>query len=147
MTIELVRFCLAPFGTFGRLVLPSGLELWTVERPWLGNQAHVSCIPDGTYQCRPRRYFKGDYDAIGIYDVPDRDLILFHIANRPTDVEGCIGVGMRVGAVTPRGQSMAAPEWAVIASSQAFRHLMEEVGSQEFELVIRSGLRAQKSED
>jgi len=32
---------------------------------------------------------------VQIMDVPDRTFILFHTANFPYDVEGCIGVGDR----------------------------------------------------
>ena len=34
-------------------------------------------------------------DVVQILDVPDRTFILFHVANFPHDVEGCIGLGSR----------------------------------------------------
>jgi hypothetical protein len=128
LAVTLRRFALAPDGAFGILTLPSGRELWTAERPWRDNQPRVSCIPPGRYQCGPRRYFRGGYDAIEVRDVPGRSDILFHRGNRPRDVQGCIVVGVRRGCV--------AGEWGVLGSSEAFDQLMAEVGGETFELTV-----------
>lgn len=119
-----------PLGTFGTLTLPSGVVLYTVERPWLDNRPRVSCIPEGEYECRPRQFFRGGYPASEILDVQGRSHILFHVANRPRDVEGCIGVGSRLGAV--------AGDWAVLDSKTGFRQFMSEVGGGRFLLQIRT---------
>lgn len=116
-------------GTFGHIVLPSGRTLATVELPWRDNQPRVSCIPAGSYLCRPRPYHRGGYDAIEVCDVPGRSAILFHVANWPTDVLGCIGVGLSRGVVDGR--------YGVRSSRAAFnRHLMPELGSLEWQLTI-----------
>lgn len=115
-------------------MLPSGFRLWTAEQPWAGNAVGRSCIPDGTYRCRPRRYFAGGYDAIEVVDVPGRTNILFHRGNKPSDVRGCIVPGVKTGAL--------AGEWAVLGSAEAFAALMVELGGREWSLTISSGLRA-----
>lgn len=130
MIVTLERWCQGPPGTFGHLVV-AGETLYTVERPWAGNRPFVSCIPAGDYRCTPRRYHRGGYDAIGIGDVPGRSLILFHKANRPTDVSGCIGVGLQLGCLDGR--------WAVLRSREAFELLMASLGAAEWTVRILPG--------
>jgi hypothetical protein len=115
----LTRFCYGDQGTFGRLVLPSGICLFTVERPWLDNRPSISCIPEGRYEMRPRNFFRGGYGTFEIQNVPDRTHILLHVANRPHEVEGCIGLGV---ALSPRGD-------AVIKSRKAFAQFSAEAGN------------------
>lgn len=123
----LERFCFAPNGTFGKIQLSEAL-IYTVERPWANNIPSVSCIPNGLYICRPRRFFRGGYDAIEVTGVPGRSHILFHKANLPTEVEGCIAPASSLGALS--GQ------WAGLGSAQAFDKLMEEFGGKTFTLSI-----------
>jgi len=125
--LELCRFAYTPDGTFGSMLV-DGAVLYTVERPWVGNQTTVSCIPEGTYSCRPRRFFRGGYDAIHIQSVPGRTHILFHRANIPSDLAGCIGVGSRLGVL--------GGQWAVLQSRAAFSRFMAIWGGRTFELVI-----------
>ena len=90
--ITLQRFAYHPSGTLGVLTL-GDLRLFSIERPWLDNARNVSCIPEGEYQMvwhqSPR--FGMCYEVM---DVPDRTRILFHVANYPNDIEGCIGLGL-----------------------------------------------------
>lgn len=131
--LELIRWCYAPFGTFGSLSLApagdAGGPLATVEAPWRNNEVDRSCIPDGFYLCQPRRYHHGGYDAIEVCGVPGRSLVLFHVANWPRDVTGCIGVGSSVTYI--KG------ELAVDQSRPAFDRLMAAVGGQHFTLRIK----------
>ena len=53
------RFAYTPHGTFGRIVLPDGRELFTIEDPPNANRTGASCIPEGEYDCVPRRFNKG----------------------------------------------------------------------------------------
>lgn len=131
--VHLLRFCWSPIGTYGALTLPSGLRIWTAERPWLDNAPRVSCIPPGLYVCEPRRYNRGGYQAIGLRDVPGRTSILLHRGNTPADVEGCIVVGLSLGSLPDtRGRHV----WAVKGSAEAWTPLMEELGGRTFELEI-----------
>lgn len=131
--LELIRWCYAPFGTFGSLSLApagdAGGPLATVEAPWRNNEVDRSCIPDGFYLCQPRRYNRGDYDAIEVCGVPGRSLILFHKGNRPTDVTGCIVVGVGIAIVDD--------DIKCYSSAQAFDRLMAAVGGQHFTLRIK----------
>ena len=99
--VYLERFAYFDTGTLGK-VWVGDWSCYTVERPWKNNQANVSCIPEGDYKCEP---FTGTrfQDVVQILDVPDRTFILFHVANFPHDVEGCIGLGSRFnsGALEP----------------------------------------------
>ena len=126
--LTLTRFCYSPMGTFGEMVMPDGVKLYTVEKQWLGNAPSISCIPPGVYSCRPQKFFRGGYDAVDI-SVPGRSHILFHIANVATDVEGCIGVCSKLGAL---GQV-----WAGLGSKAAFEVFMGHYGGRQFSLKIQ----------
>ena len=122
-------------GTFGRLVTPDGTAVYTVERPWAGNRVSVSCIPECEYVCRPTFYNRGGYKAIEITDVPERSRILFHVANWPEDVQGCVGVGDRLSCVGRR--------LGVTNSRRTFLGvLMAQLGGVEWELEIRRPIEA-----
>lgn len=91
-------------GTFGRWVLPSGRELFSVERAWVGNKPFHSCIPDGVYTLRKRvsdvvRRSSGGLFTEGweVTDVPGRTFIMIHPGNWPHDFEGCLGTGTVYG--------------------------------------------------
>lgn len=116
-------------GTWGRMTV-ADVTLYTVERPWLNNQPNVSCIPQGVYTCRPRRYYKGRYPAIEITGVPHRSHILFHKANWPHQVKGCIAPVSDLGVI--KGKLL----WAGLASKPAFDLLMEHYGTRQFTLRI-----------
>lgn len=126
--LVLERFCYADTATFGRLTV-EGRTLYTVERPWLENQPRVSCIPEGLFRCKPRRFFRGGYDAVEVCNVPGRSHILFHRGNRASDVLGCIAVGAQIGVL--------GGDWAVLKSAEGFRAFMDAYGSKNFTLVIR----------
>jgi hypothetical protein len=92
MRLRLERYAYTPAGTLGRLFAGDS-TLYTIERPWLSNRAFESCIPQGYYRCE--RYSSARFpDTWQIVGVPERSLILFHAANFPRNVEGCVGLGM-----------------------------------------------------
>lgn len=125
--LTLERFCFANFGTYGSLDI-EGIRIYTVERPWLNNKPSISCIPNGTYICKPRMFFRGGYPAVEIIEVPNRTHILIHKANLPTDVEGCVGLGVRLGAIRDM--------WACLESKEAFGLFMDWVNNEPFTLHI-----------
>lgn len=93
--IELIRYIDAPFGTYGELYLPE-FRCLTVERPWADNRPNESCIPPGTYSLNTTMY-QGKYKTFEILPVSGRTLIKIHVANTPSDLLGCIGLGKNWG--------------------------------------------------
>lgn len=78
----------------GRLTLPSGLVLATIERPWKDNKPNISCIPAGTYRCvlsMSPRFRRMLYE---VQNVPNRAGIRIHVANWASELHGCIAVGL-----------------------------------------------------
>lgn len=122
MRVELDRWCSHPdVGTFGTLTVAGGFQCRTVERPWLENRPFVSCIPEGEYVLKPRRFNRGGYDTWEVCHVPGRSYILIHKAVIPEHVQGCIGVGTRVG--TYKNQ------WAILGQSEALSVLLDVLSS------------------
>lgn len=88
-TIILHRLYL-PEATHGLLQLDNQNICLTLELPWVGNQAYISCIPEGTYPIH-HRYNDRFKSHLEIKKVPERTLILFHPANNAKyDLKGCI---------------------------------------------------------
>lgn len=123
--IELVRRYRED-GTFGQLTLEDGAVFFTVERPWLDNRSRVSCIPEGVYRLALRespvvyRTSREKYSrGWSVTNVPSRSLIMIHVANLPTEVEGCIGVGMKHGFLGGK--------FATLSSRAAFERLMQKL--------------------
>lgn len=87
-----------PHCSLGRLTLPSGLVLASIERPWVKNAPTVSCIPAGKYKCAwtlSPRFHRKTYEVL---DVPGRSGIRIHAANWASQLEGCIALGITHGA-------------------------------------------------
>ena len=106
---------------------------FTLERPDLNNQPDVSCIPTGTYTCKRgmhRLYgMTEDFETFEVLNVPNRDKILFHSGNLPSDSKGCILLGTEEG--------MMHTQFAILNSRVAFRQFMaQNEGVDTFELVI-----------
>lgn len=108
--------------------------MYSIECPWLDNKVNLSSIPDGVYICKPDYYHGGDYPAVEITGVPGRTRILFHMANWPYQLKGCIALNARIGpgnwACPMRGFS----------SKPAFEHFMAHFGSEDFLLNLTSDL-------
>ena len=79
-------------------------ELWykgerlcyTLEPPDKNNKRNISCIPYGSYGCKPyssRRF----PDVWKICDVPNRSYILIHAGNYVRNTKGCVLVGLTQG--------------------------------------------------
>lgn len=122
-TPELIieRSYVPTMGTFGFLTVfidgEATFRCLTVERPWNDNKRRISCIPRGRYMIKRSWFNKDDYEVFELEGVVGRSEILIHIANTPTEVEGCIGVGNKFGYV--KGQ------WAVLNSRRTFKQLMK----------------------
>lgn len=123
-----------PHGTFGTIEV-KGHRFHTGELPWKNNARGQSCIPAGTYRVTWRQSpkFGATYHVL---DVPDRSLILFHVANFfgdeergfKSDVDGCIGLGLAEGSLD--GQE------ALLSSRVAISQFERLMGREDFELTI-----------
>lgn len=89
--VNLIRFLKIPEYTLGYIEL-DGKRFFILERPWLDNKPNVSCIPVGSYIAKRDRTGKHQYYAI--QDVPDREGIEIHVANRVDQLQGCIALGL-----------------------------------------------------
>ncbi len=79
-------------GTFG-VITRAGLPLClTCELPWRDNKTGVSCIPAEIYPVtRWTSPSKGE--VFKLLNTTPREDILIHVANKPTELRGCIAVG------------------------------------------------------
>jgi hypothetical protein len=82
----------------GSLTLPDGLEIFVLERPWLGNKPFVSCVPSGQYIVEPDT--TGRFRYYELKDVVDRDEIEIHPANKVEQLEGCLAACMSFNHTT-----------------------------------------------
>lgn len=62
---------------------------FTVELAWNGNHRNISCIPEGEYIADFERHQKFG-ECYRLRDVEGRDGILIHVANKRTQLRGCI---------------------------------------------------------
>ena len=127
--VQLTRQAYFPWGTFGELNI-GGRRLATCEPPWLDNTPSTSCIPEGVYEVIKHRSPRfGDCFAVVGERVgltqgsAERWGILFHIANFPDELQGCIAPGLSLGVI-PLGAREFPRTLGVTRSRAAFAHLM-----------------------
>jgi len=115
-------------GTFGQLVMPGCPMLYTMEDDWLDNLRGKSCIPEGDYELVRSMFYRHRIETFEVTGVPDRSRILIHPANTEEDVEGCIGLGLRLGEIFVRKDedtgAVGVMKKAVVSSKQAFNTWM-----------------------
>ena len=140
------RFLLETFGTdkftLGKLYLeyPDIKEklfiAYSIEKPWLNNNRNISCIPSGHYVIKPTNspkfgltYYVESItgDVVGL-NRGERTHILFHKANKESDVKGCIGLGLSVGCLDGKT--------AVLNSGKALRKFISELEGYDYRLDI-----------
>ena len=134
MLFTLTRTETSDQGTFGT-ISGEGQILHTAELPWRQNLSKISCIPPGSYICRP--YSSPRFpNAYEVRNVPGRSAILIHSGNYAgdtakgyrSDVEGCILLGL--------GRGMLNGQEVVISSRDALSRFRALVGQNSFELVV-----------
>jgi hypothetical protein len=132
MDLELIRYGNTPKGVFGEITI-LGKKYQTVEKPYINNEPFISSVPAGEYRLVPhpsKRHGKTwalVNEDLGVYqwDVPEakRYAILIHVANRPRELEGCIGIGRELGAI---GQ-----DWAVLNSRNSINEILALLAQEE----------------
>jgi len=96
INLLIIRDTFTDKSTIGTLYINGEKFCDTLENPYLNNQRNISCIPEGQYKVRlrlPRESATRDYLHLLVQDVPNRDWILFHRGNYPSQTQGCILVG------------------------------------------------------
>ncbi len=133
---RLKRYPSTDQGTLGRLYLPNGLQLCSIELPDRQNQTSISRIPAGEYKVKPWKSRK--FGSVWILeDVKGRTYILIHKGNVAGDralgyrthSNGCILLGVKFATIY--GQL------AVSNSAKALRECHKALdGLDEFTLII-----------
>jgi len=66
----------------------------TLELPWINNQPRVSCIPEGRYTMKFEYSNSFKEFLWELKGVPGRSVIKIHRANYPSELLGCIALGL-----------------------------------------------------
>lgn len=129
MVVYLIRYASDERCTRGVLIA-GDVMLRTLELPWRDNKANVSCIPTGEYDVDylPRSASGKFRQVYHVRNVPNRSGILFHNGNVPSQIQGCILVGMKSGELS--GQP------AVLSSSAGMEKMRQAVGRNSFKLKV-----------
>lgn len=114
MHIILQRLTTSDQGTFGALLINGRPYYVTLELPWKDNKRNISCIPPGTYHAVKMFSEKFQKVVFVLEDVPERDLIEFHIGNEIKNTEGCVLLGSEYSRTN----------YAIIESRLAFDDFM-----------------------
>ena len=131
-TLNLTRLPGQTAGTFGVLTCDGVPFCVTLERPWISNQASISCIPKGTYVVKwgplpPHiKQINGVANGWEVTQVAGRTGIYFHVGNKMADTEGCILLGLWFN----HGSNSIANSRKALADFARF------MGTQDFMLVI-----------
>lgn len=95
---RLIRYQFTDQSTIGKLDLDGVFVCNTLERVADGkNVPNQSAINEGTYPMSERYSPHFGRNVIGLSDVPGRSDIEIHVANKPSQLLGCIALGMSVG--------------------------------------------------
>ena len=160
----LERFAYSPESTEGELFLleneyssnsnPTGTAYkqnicWTLELPWLNNTPSISCIPEGSYWIAPHTRPDGRFSFIvwgdTVSQAPDpgeqscpRWGILFHAANRPAELQGCIAPGLerKPGKLLKSALAMLALKKATKDSFETHDRMVLTIRQRQTEAVI-----------
>lgn len=127
--VVLTRYETGPEGTFGYISVDQQ-GWWTVERPWLDNASNISCIPEGDYPCRVTISPRFRRPLYLIDSVPKRFGVRIHPANLARQLNGCIALGKKLGAID--GVK------AILMSRPAVSEFEAALGRRPFTLEIRN---------
>ena len=97
INLLLIRNTFSKESTVGELFINGERICDTLENSWQDNQRNISCIPEGVYPVRlrlPRESASRDYLHLLVQEVPNRDFILVHRGNFPSQTQGCLLVGL-----------------------------------------------------
>lgn len=107
LEITIVRTSENATSTTGELYVDGRFVAQTLELPWRNNQSYLSAIPAGRYAAH-LRYDKTDGWRLQLNDVPGRSGVQLHIGNYPSQIEGCVLVGLAVNNAENRLEASSA---------------------------------------
>lgn len=107
LEITVVRTSENVNSTTGELFVDGQFIAQTLELPWQNNQSYVSAIPTGRYAAH-LRYDKPDGWRLQLDDVPGRSGVQLHIGNYPSQIAGCVLVGLAVNNAENRLEASSA---------------------------------------
>ena len=109
MKLDLFRTAYGDKSTSGKLSVDGIFECRTLELPYANgaNQHDVNCVPEGVYPLVVNFSQHFQKDMIEVLNVPNRDGIRVHIANYPSELLGCIAVGVESGQDCLMGSTAA----------------------------------------
>jgi hypothetical protein len=112
------------------VLFAKGKTFYTLERPWVGNERNISCIPSLTYYVKfLESSASGKYKNVyHIQDVPGRGGVLIHNGNIIAHTRGCVLIGLVKGIL--RGMI------AVLSSKVALRRFVRLMEHKDFILHI-----------
>lgn len=90
MILEIKRYGEYFNTTPGELWLDDVRVAYTIELPWRNNQHDISCIPVGTYGLTINKSKRLGIILPLLIGVPDREGIRLHVANKSSELLGCI---------------------------------------------------------
>lgn len=130
--LYLIRTSYLKDGTIGQMLNRRGEPLCaTVEREWADNQVNKSCIPPGIYRMKPdMRHPNSEKRKLvwELQDVEGRSQIQIHIANKPSELLGCIAPATSL--------SMFGKGIFGSSSGDAFKRLMDYMGNKQEGLIV-----------
>ena len=132
INLLLIRDTFSEKSTIGELFLNGERICDTLENPWLDNQRNISCIPEGNYDVRlrlPRESATREYIHLLVQEVPNRDFILVHRGNFPSQTQGCILVGL--------GSQQDVVSNSTLAMDLLIKELIH-LGSENIKLIIKN---------
>jgi uncharacterized protein DUF5675 len=134
MKVELNRFYYSATCTMGMLFVDGRFECFTLELPrrceGKENVPDKTAIPPGVYPLVVMPSKKHPSGAPHIIDVPGRSAIEMHVANKPADILGCVGVGQICAPISSE----------ILSSGAAFIEFMDKLEGQ-------SGLKIEVYDD
>lgn len=109
----------------------------TMELPWIQNEKGISCIPAGLYNLKPRKspsqgntfYLENEKYGVSLSNDTMRTYIQIDVANKASELRGCIAVGSEFGIHTG--------EQCVINSKETKSILMELLGNESHTIEIK----------
>jgi hypothetical protein len=96
--LRIERFNLLKDRTLGKLFVNDEFFCYTLELPVHSNRKRLDAIPAGDYPVIMQAMnSKPKWGLLPlILDVPNRDGIFMHIANKPKEIFGCVALGMGI---------------------------------------------------